>query len=583
MKKKKNKKKYRYHLGIFILSMLIFSNLNVDNLENSKITTIPEEIKCDLDDEIPEFLNSITAKPNYAGLVGILTNSTFFGGNDDDYVSSVVVDDYGCTYIVGTTYSTLFFPTSLNAFDDSHNGIADAFCCKISADGSSLIYSTLLGGSKIDIGRGIDVDNEGNAYIVGITYSSSDFPTTSGVFDDSHNGESDIFISKISPSGDKIQYSTFIGGSSYDTAVSIVIDDQKCAYVTGYSVNASDFPTTVNAINETSNGEVEAFVCKISPDGSTLEYSTLIGAEADDRSHDIDVDPSGNAYIVGYTNSINFSTTPGCINKDDNHQSDAFICKISADGTSLIYSNLIGGSQSEAGYAIVVDNLGCAYIAGHTTSRGELFPTTSGAYNRNYNGGETDAFVSKISADGTSFEYSTLFGGEELDVPFDIAINSSGCAYITGYTFSKEDFPVSNNAISEKNNGQEDAFICIINAQGTDLEYSTYIGGEGSDIGTGIAVNSDGEIIMIGTTNNGTNFPITPGIFGNSVIGEEDAFICRIKLEPESESGSLLGVYIGIIGLLSVIGVGIYYGIKQKSKIKSPKFPSDTEIVLKKM
>jgi Tol biopolymer transport system component len=318
-----------------------------------------------------------------------LLYSTFLGGSSADVGLAIAVDASGCAYITGGTESPNF-PTTPGAYDPSYNGNGDVFVTKLSPDGRTLLYSTFLGGSSADVALAIAVDASGCAYITGYT-SSSDFPTTPGAYDTSYNGGlRDAFVTKLSPDGSTLRYSTFLGGSKEEGGISegidIAVDANGCAYITGVTLSP-DFPTTPGAYDPSYNGDADAFVTKLSPDGSTLRYSTFLGGSkeeggisegidiaVDAKGIDIAVDASGCAYITGYTESPDFPTTPGAYDPSYNGDADAFVTKLSPDGSTLLYSTFLGGREKDEGIAIAVDGSGCAYITGKTYSL--EFPTT---------------------------------------------------------------------------------------------------------------------------------------------------------------------------------------------------------------
>ena len=215
-----------------------------------------------------------------------------------------------------------------------------------------LTYSTFLGGSSGEIGQGIRVDGSGNTYITGYT-GSSDFPATSGTYDTSHNGNSDVFITKLNSSGSALLYSTFLGGTSNDYGYGIAVDGSGNAYVTGYT-SSSNFPTTSGAYDTINNGDL--FITKLSSSGSTLFYSTFLGGSAVDEGYGIVIDGSGNAYVTGYTYSSDFPTTSGAYDTGFNGGTyDAFLTKLNSSGSALLYSTFLGGTSLDYGYGIAID------------------------------------------------------------------------------------------------------------------------------------------------------------------------------------------------------------------------------------
>jgi len=319
-----------------------------------------------------------------------LLYSTFVGSSDGEGGYSIALDSSDNAYVTGYTQSANF-PTTPGANDTSHNGNIDVFILKLSADGSSLLYSTFVGESDDDRGRSIALDSSNNAYVTGLTQSAN-FPTTPGANDTSQNGGYDGFALKLSADGSTLLYSTFVGGSSDDYVRSIALDSLDNVYVTGETYSNS-FPTTPGANDTSHNGGADVFILKLSADGSTLLYSTFVGGSSNDYVRSIALDSSDNAYVTGYTQSANFPTTPGANDTSHNGNNDVFILKLSADGSSLLYSTFVGGSSDDYVRSIALDSSDNAYVTGYTDSSN--FPTTHGANDTSHNGG-SDVFIVKI-------------------------------------------------------------------------------------------------------------------------------------------------------------------------------------------
>jgi len=394
---------------------------------------------------------------------------------------------------------------------------------------SGLLYATFLGGGDGDWGGGIAVDSSGAAYVTGWTLSSN-FPTTPGAFDRTYHGYGDAFVVKLNPSGSGLQdlaYATFLGGGDRDWGLGIAVDSSGAAYVTGWT-KSSNFPTTQGAYDPTYNGYYDAFVVKLNPYGTALAYGTFLGGSDDDWGNGIAVDSSGAAYVTGLTKSSDFPTTPGVFDPTHNG-GDAFVVKLNPYGTALAYGTFLGGSDDDWGNGIAVDSSGAAYVTGGTYSSD--FPTTPGAYDRTYNGGWYDAFVVKLNPYGTALAYSTFLGGGDRDWGNDIAVDSSGAAYVTGVTYSS-DFPTTPGAFDRTYHGNGDAFVVKLNPYGSglqDLAYATFLGGSDDDGGRGIAVDSSGAAYVTGWTKS-SNFPTTQGAYDPTHNGYYDAFV--VKLNP---------------------------------------------------
>jgi hypothetical protein len=264
---------------------------------------------------------------------------------------------------------------------------------KLNSTGSALLYSTYLGGSSEDLGFGVALDESGNAYVTGAT-DSSDFPTTAGAFQTTLLAAfGSVFISKMNALGSALVYSTYLGGSVRDQADGIPVDALSNAYVTGVTLS-SDFPTTPGAFQTRLRGNNNAFVTKLNSAGSSLLYSTYMGGSGGDEGSDIAVGTSGNAYVTGVTVSSDFPTTPGAFQTTYGGKLDAFVAKLNAAGSSLLYSTYMGGSGEDFGSGIAIDASGNVYVTGFTHSVN--FPITAGAFRTSLTGNH-DAFVAKIS------------------------------------------------------------------------------------------------------------------------------------------------------------------------------------------
>ena len=342
--------------------------------------------------------DTFVTKLNAAG--SALVYSTFLGGTDIDDARGIAVDGAGSAYVIGETVSR-DFPTTASAFDRVHNGAYDVFVTRLNAAGSALVYSTFLGGVQVDDGERVAVDAAGNAYAMGFT-SSADFPTTAGAFDTTANGAFDVFVTKLNPTGSALLYSTFLGGEGFDSGGGLTVDAAGSAYVSG-GTGSIDFPTTPGAFNTVPDGS-DAFVTKLNAAGSALAYSAVFGGTASEGASGIALDGAGNAWVTGGTSSADFPVTAGAADSSFNGTADAFVSKLSANGSALVYSTYLGGTLSESGNDVALDSAGDVYVAGHTYSMD--FPATTGAFDTIFNGDPSifwgDAFVTKIAIDSDS-------------------------------------------------------------------------------------------------------------------------------------------------------------------------------------
>ncbi len=389
-----------------------------------------------------------------------------------------------------------------------------------------LSYSTYLGGSGADYGSGIAVDTQGNVYVTGNT-NSTDFPTKNPYQANGYGNYlyDDVFITKLSSDGRNLIYSTYLGGIKDDESYGIAVDTQGNVYVTGMT-KSTDFPTK-NPYQANINGGdwYDVFVTKLSFDGQSLIYSTYLGGGSNDEGKGIAVDSQGNAYVTGMTNSTNFPTKTPC-QANMAGDWDVFITKISSNGQSLIYSTYLGGGGSDGGYGIAVDSQGNAYVTGRTFSTNFQ---TKNPYQAN-NGGYSDAFISKLSSDGQSLIYSTYLGGNGDDEGYGIAVDTQGNAYVTGDALSTN-FPTENPYQVMRDFASGDVFITKLSSDGQSLIYSTYLGGSDEDIGYGIAVDTQGNAYVTGTTRS-PNFP-TKNPY-QSFIRDYDVFVTKLSFDGQS-------------------------------------------------
>jgi hypothetical protein len=325
-----------------------------------------------------------------------LVYSTYLGGSTNEEVRSIAVDGGGSAYVTGAT-SSADFPTTAGAFRVVSAGMIEAFVTKVDPSGSTLVYSTYLGGARNDEGYGIAVDADGNAYAIGKT-ASTDFPTTAGAFratKPGRNTDDDVYVTKLNPTGTALVYSTYLGGSDNDRGVAIALDapSNPNAYVTGRTLS-TDFPTTAGAFQTISAGLRDVFVSKLDPSGSTLVYSTYLGGADTDEGHGIAVDGAGNAYVAGRASSTNFPITAGAIQTTSAGGRETFVTKLDPSGSTLVYSTYLGGAGDDESTGIAIDTAGSVYLSGTTTSIN--FPTTSGAFDTTFNG-VRDFFVVKLA------------------------------------------------------------------------------------------------------------------------------------------------------------------------------------------
>jgi hypothetical protein len=395
--------------------------------------------------------------------------STYLGFAGDEYGNAIAVDGAGNSYVTGTT--------------TSFGGITNIFIAKMSPSGSNLYYTYLPGTEA----KGIAVDSSGNAYVVGRTANG---PT----------------ILKLNATGNALIYSATLG---WNELTGVRVDSSGNAYVVG-SVN--------NGV-----AGVDVAVGKVEPAGTYFVYALAFGGTQTDRGAGIAIDRSGNAYVVGTTNSTNYPVASASQTTLRGPE-DAFITKLNATGTGILFSTYLGGTWYDAGAAIALDGSNNVYVTGHTVANNGVlnFPVTSGTIQMSPGGGLTDAFAAKFSSTGARV-WATYVGGGGADYGTSIAASSTGVPYVTGYTNSV-DFRTTNLAYQRFAPPGTNAFVAQLSTTANAYSYSTYLGGNSTDVGSSIGLDSSNNVYLSGNTNS-ADFPThvyAPG-------GMYDAFVTKFN------------------------------------------------------
>ena len=465
--------------------------------------------------------------------------STFLGGSSGSTITSLAVDSLGNAYVTGWTFSQ-DFPVTPNSFQTVPDNSQITFVSKLNPSGDSLAYSTYLGGSGAEIGNGIAVDNEGNAYVSGLT-TSSDFPTTPNPL----QSQGANFLTKLGNAGNTLIYSTY-----FSTSGKLAVDNSENVYIADGS----------------------SLVSKINNRGNAIAYSYNVAG----RVLGIAVDNQGAAYVTGNTQSKGgTSIVNGCPFGDY-----AFVSKIDFNGQSTDYLMTIGGSTSrlssnpicnDSGTGIAVDSSGDAYVTGYTSDND--FPVTQGAFQTTVPLGPSNAFILKVNPFGTNLIYSSYLGGNghegnglSGDTPCSynqnsIGIDASGNAYVVGCT-SSTDFPVTPDALQSSHSvTMMNGFFSVFDPSGSNLLYSTYLGGSGlagnyGNVGTivsSIAMDPSGNPTISGWTT-AHDFPTTAGALqeASSSPYEYDAYITRFAFSQAMLSPSVMPQYVGNSGVVSL-------------------------------
>lgn len=505
----------------------------------------------------------------------VLVYSTYLGGSGEDNGSAIVVDASGI-YIAGLTVSPEF-PTAGSPYQGTQVGDYDAFVTKLNPAGTALIYSTYLGGTGYDLGLGLAVDGAGNAYVTGLT-ASTDFPTTTSAYQPTFGGgvdrpelfemRSDAFLTKLDATGSNLLYSTYLGGADNELGLGVALDGSGNVYMVGRT-RSTNLPTAGTPLQSTfGGGDTDAFVAKIDTTASgaaSLVYSTYLGGSGGDGGNGVVVDGSGQATIIGRTASTDLPMGAlAAFQASNGGGVDAFVARLNATGSALLYATYLGGTGDERGLGIARDGSNNVYVTGHTSSPN--FPTTTGAFDRACGSdgacdfGRLDAYVAKLNpaaAGAASLVYSTYLGGNSDEQGLSIGVDSSGRAHVTGWTDST-DFPMANapQPICGMGcgTGFVDAFVARVNATGTALDFSTYLGGSSVDYGIGLFVDASGNTYVTGESYS-DNFPLVNPLDG-SWAGNYDAFVAKIDTATTAAD---LSVTIGVSPDPGTVGVPMTY------------------------
>lgn len=514
----------------------------------------------------------------------VVVYSTYLGGANvptglaTTFANAVAIDGSGNAYVVGST-DTTNFPTTTGALQtQNNNGKGYAFVTKLNPTGTSLVYSTYLGGTTGNSAVAIALDSSGDAYVTGGT-TSSDFPLTASPIESvapptATGGSGAGFFSKLDPNGASLIYSTYLGGNGFqDSPTGIAVDANGNAYIAG-ATSSTNFPITPQFALQTNNNAAGAggpggnnvFLSRIDPTKpglSGLVYSTYMGGTSNDGASAIAVDANFNAYITGYATSSDFpmSLNNNAVQSTLNGPQDAFVARIDTTQSaqsSLIYSSFLGSSSSasqpEAGNCIAVDSSANAYIGGSTYDT--TFPTTVGAFEQNFpanSQNDSTGFVAKFNTaptatSSTSLVWATYLGGAiSGDQPHAMAVDSAGNVYLTGETWSQEipqgNYPSTAGApYTNGVAGLQQGYVAVLAADGSAVGFSTYYGqGTASPSGQsvlplGLALDtaSPPDVFIVGTTIS-TKFPTTAGSFQTKLQGFRDGFVA--ELSPAAAQG----------------------------------------------
>jgi len=468
----------------------------------------------------------------------VLRYSTFLGGSGLDFGTAIAVDSRNQAVVAGQACSPNFPATNGNT-PPAPGGCA-AFVTKLDFTGAHVVFSTFLAGSTSNAGLALDPHD--NIYLTGTTVPHpTNFPTTPGAFQTTPKGVTDAYVTKLNSSGTALVYSTLLGGSNFENGFAIAVDNSGNAYVTGHTGSA-DFPTTPGAFQSectlSGNGCDTAYVTKLNATGSRALYSTFLGGHGEQLGLGIAVNQDGNAFVTGATRAGDFPTTAGVAQPFLGGDADAFVAEVSSSGSHLIYSTYLGGSGAENARAIALDRSGNAFITGQTASTDFPLKSPFQMFQRHCpddgTGCVTNVFVTKLSPNGR-LVYSTYLDGGVLAT--GIAVTPDGQAVVAGFTQSAQ-FVTTQSAFQrvfaggDFFAGNDDIFLTKFSPTGK-LVFSSYLGGNGSDVNPAVALDRDTNAYVTGAVdflrpNAVSTFPVTPGAFQQKPGGGGDAFVAKV-------------------------------------------------------
>ena len=454
--------------------------------------------------------------------------STYVGDTGDEGLKDVAVDSSGNIVVVGESTSANY-PTTAGRYDTTSNGSEDIVVSKFDPTGTTLLWSTFVGGSGADYGREVAIAGDGTVVVVGNT-ASSDFPTAVGAYDTSRAAQTDAVIFRLGADGTTLDASTFLGSTGSDDAESVELDSSGNVVVLG-NTTSSGFPTTAGVYDTTHNGGADTFVAKLTADLTALTWSTFVGGSGAEAAGMVDLDGSDGVWLAAATESSNMPTSAGAFDTALTGTDDSWVGGLSSNGTTLTYGTYIGGTGAEFGPTSIhaVDNTEIHAAMSATPG----FPTTTGAYDETTTGDDTGYVVLDTTATGAAqLTYGSLLGGTEGGWAHDLTVDSSGRAYIAG------DASVSGLATTGAPdtavNGAWDGLLAVMDPSTGTLEFLTYAGGNGNvELATGVALTAAGEIVLVGFTDS-TDFATTAGAYQTSSGGSVDGFVQKFSALPGS-------------------------------------------------
>ncbi|MEZ5401570.1 MAG: SBBP repeat-containing protein [Bryobacteraceae bacterium] len=441
----------------------------------------------------------------------VVVFATFLGGNGQEQINGMVVLG-GQPIIVGTTSSTNF------AGDPVNRGFTDIFITRYTADGSALVYSVFVGGSGVDQGQDIAYNALAGELVVVGTSASEDFPATTGSFQPANRGGFDAVVARLFAHNGQLIRSTYYGGSVQDDGLQIAVDSAGGIVIAGNTIS-TDIPLE-NATDSTLDNS-DVFLARFTQGLLVLQFGTYLGGASVENVWALAADGAGNAWVGGTTFSGDFPVVNAF--QAAPHSTDGFLTKFNLITREIVTSTYLGGASTEAVRGIAIDGSGSVYVTGETLSPD--FPTTPGAYDPTI-GGPSDIFVSKFT--GSTLVWSTFIGGSAAETSHVIALGPGGIVAIGGSSNST-DFPTV-AAPQPALRGFDDAVALRLNASGSALLDSTFLGGTLNDVATAVGFGDSNVLFVAGNTDS-LNFPVTPGAMDFS-FAENEGFVAALADGP---------------------------------------------------
>ena len=452
------------------------------------------------------------------------TYTTYIGGTLGEDATKVTFDNEGNTILIGQTPSE-DFPVTEDAFQDTNGGGNwDAFVAKFSVAGE-LLFASYIGGSAYEHVTSVNVDSGNNIVLTGTT-ESTNFPTTPNAFDTSHNGLTDGFIMRIAPNG-TLLYSSFFGGTGHDWIYGIQFDASENMMFSGWTT--SDGMGTSGTLNQNPIGGLDAFIARVSADGSTLQMYSYLGGSDTDRISSVAIDADYNYVLAGTSESSDYPITGESYESGDPSGTKSVLTKVAYNGSTLLFSTVIDGNSDEPCISVSVDTSGNMLISGYTESDDLV---THNAYQPAFGGGAADIFIAKFNST-YGLDFLTYLGGDGTDYAWEIVTDSQDNIMIAGRT-SSTDYP-AHSGLNDTHQGSMDAVASKFTSDGQTILVSAYIGGSSLDIGEGAAVDADDNFVITGRTAS-ADFPVTAGAYQTEIGGSSDVFICHNAFDAPATS-----------------------------------------------